>query len=184
MGTTANPRIWVDSTVSVGAVGSTAPTDTTTALDAAFVDVGFLTEDGLTEMREQSVKDHYATGGVLIRTTRSKHKRSFKFTCLEDTPEVFDLRNPGSSASTSTGTTTRTVKVPEANPKAFVFQQNDPAGSWVRRLHIATAEVIDVAEIKSGDEDMAMFELTVNVYPSSSSVLYTEITTDPATDES
>ena len=182
MGTTVNPRIWVDSTVYAGVVGTTAPTDTSTSLNAAFKDLGFLSEDGLTEAREQDVKDHYASGGVLIRTTRSKHKRTFKFVALESNQYVFPLVNPGSTQATSTGTTTRAVYIPEPNVKAWVFQQAD--GSYIRRIHIARGEVIDVAEIKAGDEDMAMFELTVNVYPSSAGLLYTEITTDPAAEVS
>lgn len=178
MGTTANPRIWVDSTVYAGAVGTTAPTDTSTSLNAAFKDLGFITEDGLTETREQETKDHYASGGVLIRTTRSKHKRSFKFACLESNQYVFPLVNPGSSQATNTGTTTRSVVVPEPLEKAWVLQQAD--GSYIRRIHIARGEVVEVAEIKASDSEMVMFELTVNVYPSAAGVLYTEITTDPA----
>lgn len=178
MGTTANPRIWVDSTVYAGAIGTTAPTDTTTALNVAFKDLGFVTEDGFTEQREQDTKDHYATGGVLIRTTRSKHKRSFKVTTLESNENAFPLINPGSTQSTTTGLTTRAIYVPEPLEKAFVLSQMD--GSYKRRLHIARGEVVEVAEIKAGDEDMVMFELTINVYPSSAGLLYTEITTDPA----
>ena len=177
MGTTTNPRIWVDSTVAVGPVGTTAPTNIATGLDSDFVDLGFLTEDGLTESREQDSKDHYATGGVLIRTTRSKHKRTFKFTCLEDTAVTFGLVNPGSDQSTTTGVTTRTVRTPEPNPQAFVLQQAD--GEYGRRIHVARGEVVEVGEIKAGDEDMVMLELTVNVYPASDGTLYTELRDDP-----
>lgn len=178
MGDISNPRIWTDSLVSAGVVGTTAPTDTSTSLNAAFKDLGLVTEDGLTIGREQETKDYWASGGILIRTTTSKEKRTFKFAALEDNQYVFPLVNPGSTQATSTGTTTRSVKVPTPNPMAFVFTQSD--GSYKRRLHIARGEVTDVAEIKGADNEMTMFEITITVYASASGVLYTEITTDPA----
>ena len=178
MGDTANPRIWTDSLVYAGAVGTTAPTDTSTSLNAAYKDLGLVTEDGLTITQEQEVKDHYASGGIPVRSTFSKEKRTFKFVALEDNQYVFPLVNPGSTQSTSTGTTTRVVKTKTPNPMSFVFQQTD--GSYKRRLHIAKGEVTDVAEIKASDADMQMFEITVTVYASAAGVYYTEITTDPA----
>ena len=178
MGTTANPRIWVDSTVYAGAVGTTAPADVTTSLNAAFKNLGFVTEDGFEEQREQDSKDHHASGGFLIRTTRSKHKRSFKVTTLESNEFAFPLINPGSTQSTTTGLTTRDVYVPESYERAFVLEQTD--GAYKRRIHIARGEVVDVAPVKAGDEDMVMFELTINIYPSAAGLFYRELTTDPA----
>ena len=43
-----------------------------------------------------------------------------------------------------------------------------------------TVRTVDLRQIKAGDEDMVMFELTINIYPSAGGLLYTEITTDPA----
>lgn len=180
-GDTANPRIWVNADVYVGPTGSTAPTDTTTALNAAFEAVGLLSEDGMTEAREDEVTDHYAWGGILVRTTRSKHKRTFTFTCLEDNPVVFGLVNPGSSALTTTGITTRTITVPEPDPRMFVLHFVD--GDIIKRRVIPRGEVIEVGDVTYSDAEMAMYEVTVNIYPDGSGVLYTDITDDPQADE-
>lgn len=183
-GDTDNVRIWVGADVYVAPVGTTAPTDTTTALAAAFTALGLLSDDGMTETREEEVTDHYAYGGTLVRTTRSKHKRTITVTALEDNDIVFDLVNPGSTATTSAGptppagTTTRTVKVPSApNPKAFVLELSD--GTITKRRHIARGEVIDVGDVSISDNEMAMYELTINIYPASDGTLYTDITDDP-----
>jgi hypothetical protein len=172
-----NPRIWVNADVYVGDVGSTGPTDTTTALDAAFDALGLLSDDGMTESREQESTDHYAHGGILVRTTRSKHKRTIVVTALEDNPVVFDLVNPGSDAATTTGTTTRTVKVPsDPNPKAFVLELVD--GDVTKRRHIPRGEVVEVGDIAISDNEMTMYELTINIYPASDGTLYFDITDD------
>ena len=181
-GDTDNPRIWVNADVYVGDVGSTAPTDVTTALDAAFEALGLLSDDGMTESREDESTDHYAYGGILVRTTRSKHKRTITVTALEDNPVVFDLVNPGSTASTSAGptppagVTTRTVKVPQPDPKAFVLELVD--GDVTKRRHIARGEVVAVGDVQISDNEMTMYELTINIYPASDGTLYTDITDD------
>jgi hypothetical protein len=177
-GDTDNPRIWLGADVYVGAVGSTAPTDTTTALDAAFKALGLLSEDGMTEKRDQSSDDYYAWGGVLVRTVRSKFKRTFVVTALEDNATVFALVNPGSTAATATGTTTRTVKNPTVNPQAFVFEMRD--GDVTRRIVVPKGEVTEVGDVKYSDSDITGFELTITVYPASDGTLYKDITDDPA----
>lgn len=177
-GDTENPRIYRLGDVYAGDLDTPAPTDVETALNAGFEPLGLLSEDGLTESREEEVTDHYAWGGILVRTTRSKHKRSFRVTALEDNPIVFDLVNPGSTAETAGGVTTREVSVPVSSPKAFVFEVTD--GDYVARIHVARGEVIEVGDVVRGEADMVMRELTINVYPDEEGLLYTEITSDPA----
>jgi hypothetical protein len=177
-GDAANPRIWQSGDVYYGPIGTTAPTDTSTALNAAYKAVGLLSEDGLTESREEDSNDYYAWGGVLIRTVRSRHRRTFSFVALESNKDLWTLINPGSAVPiTATGTTTRIVKVPIANPQAFVFHMVD--GTVTRRIAIPRGEVTEIGDIQMGQTDLEMRELTVTVYSDSTGVLYREITNDP-----
>src|SRR5262245_55011186 len=144
-GDTANPRIWETSDVFRATVGTTAPTDVATAWHANYKALGLVSEDdGIVESREEDLTDFYAYGGILIRTARSKHKRTFKVTALEDNPYVFGLVNPGSSASTSGGVTTRTIKVPRSEFWAFGFHFTD--GSITKRLAIPRGQVVAVGD--------------------------------------
>lgn len=181
-GDTANPRIWVNADVYDAPVGTTAPVDVTTAWAAAWKPLGLLSEDGMTESREDEVTDHYAYGGILVRTTKSKHKRSIVVTALEDNPVVWGLVNPGSTATTSAGptppagVTTRIIKVPTPNPRAFGLHLVD--GTVIKRRVIPRGEVIAVGETSITDNEMAMYELTINIYPDATGVLYRDITND------
>lgn len=176
-GDTANPRIWINADVYVAPVGTTGPTDTTTALNVAFNALGLLSEDGMTETRDQEETDHYAHGGILVRTTRSKHKRTLTVIALEDNTTVFDLVNPGSSATDNGTTATRTIRVPNTpNPKAWVLHLVD--GDVIKRRHIPNAEVTAVADYEITDSAMAAYELTVTIYPSADGILYYDITND------
>jgi hypothetical protein len=178
-GSTDNPRIWTGADVYAGPTSTTAPTNPTATLNAGFRALGLLSEDGLTESRDEDTTDHYAWGGILVRTTRSKHKRTFVVTALEDNDVVFDLANPGSDTSTSGGVTTRTVHVPSTNRQSFVIQLSD--GSTLKRIYIPTGEISAVGEKKYYDAEMAMTELTINVYPDTSGVLYKEFSNDTQT---
>lgn len=177
-GDTDNARIWVNADVYVAPVGSTAPTGVSAPLDAAFDALGLLAEDGMTESREEEVTDHHAYGGVLVRTTRSKHKRTMTVTALENNPVVYDLVNPGSTAVTATGVTTRTVVVPTSpNPKAFVLELVD--GDVTNRRVIPRGEVTAVGDVTFDDNELQGYELTITIYPASDGTLYKDITDDP-----
>lgn len=177
-GDVANPRIWAGADVYVAPVGSTAPTNVATAWAAAWDALGLLDgEAGMTESRSEDQVDHFAWGGVLVRTTRSKHKRTITVTALEDNLIVFGLVQPGSTAATATGITTRTVKVPTTDPRAFGIELVD--GTIIKRRVIPRGEIVAVNDISLNDADMAVFELTINIYPDAAGVLYIDITNDP-----
>lgn len=178
-GTPENARIWSDGDVYVAPVGTTAPVNLATALNAAFDPLGLLGSEGLTENREQDTDDKWAWGGILVRTRKSKHKRTFKVVALEDNPVVFGLINPGSDVVTASGINTKTVKVPTTDKRAFVFQMSD-GDDVTRRRVVPVGEVTDVGETVYSEDGMAMVELTITAYPASDGTLYLDIDDDPA----
>ncbi|WP_369190159.1 hypothetical protein [Streptomyces sp. R08] len=139
--------------------------------------VGLLSEDGASEARDEDTSDFYAWGGKLIRTQRSKHKRTITVTALEDNLVVFGLVNPGSTVATATGVNTRTVKIPKSEKRAFVLEMID--GDITRRRHIPTGEVTEVGEVSLSESDLQAFELTITIYPDVNDVLYFDIDNDP-----
>lgn len=176
-GDTDNPRIWVNADVYTAPLESTEPTDVATDLDAAWDALGLLSEDGATHAREDTVNDHYAWGNILVRTTRSRHKRTLQVTALEDNPVVFDLVNPGSTAETAGGVTTREVVVPQPNRRMFLLETRD--GEITRRLVIPQGEVTEVGDITDSDSAMTLYVLTITIYPDADGVLFREISDDP-----
>jgi hypothetical protein len=176
-GSTENPRIWLNADVYVADVDTTAPTGVADDWVAGWEALGLLSQDGMTESRDETVNDHFAWGGILVRTTRSNHKRSFVVTALEDNPVVFHLVNPGSEADTAGDVTTRTVKIPGVDIRAFGLELRD--GDITKRRIVPRGEVVEVGDITRSESDMEMYELTINVYPDGEGVLYYDITDDP-----
>lgn len=173
-GDATNAKLWTGADVYVAPVGSTAPVDAnTTALDAAFVALGLLDgEAGFAEGREEESSDFYAWGGLLVKRTKSKHKRTVKFVAMEDNDATFALINPGSTRGTTLGLTTSTVKVPEAAEIALVFSTTD--GVTDRRRYIARAEVQEVGEVVESESGVTVYEVTVVIYPETDGTLYVD----------
>lgn len=178
-GNVENPRLWEGADLYAGPVGTSLPATLTDAMSTTpeFKPVGLLSEDGASESRDEDSTDFYAWGGKLIRTKRSKHKRSISVTCLEDNLAVFGLVNPGSTVSTSAGVNTRTVKIPKSDPRSFVLEMVD--GDITRRRHIPRGEVTAVGEVSLSESELQAFELTITIYPTSDDTLYVDYDNDP-----
>jgi hypothetical protein len=177
-GNVDNPRLWTGADLWVAPKGTTeGVSDLSIALTTPWVAVGLLSEDGASEARDEDSNDFYAWGGKLIRTTRSKHKRTITVTALEDSDLVFKLVNPGSTSATATGTNTRTVKIPSSSDhRAFCLELFD--GSVHKRRVIPNGEVTEVGEISLSESDLTAYELTITIYPGADDTLYVDYDND------
>ena len=59
------------------------PTDATTALDGAFVNLGYVSEDGLTNSIATDTNDIKAWGGSTVLTEQTSYKETFNFGLIE-----------------------------------------------------------------------------------------------------
>jgi len=169
---------WSGADVYIGAAGLAGPTSITGIWPAGFSAVGLLDgEEGITEGREEETSEHYAWGGNLYRRTKSKHKRTFKFTCLEDNAITFGLVNPGSTRTATAGVRTSKVKVPTTAQFALGFELRD--GARIKRRKIKVAEVTEIGEIKESETEPTVYEITVVVFPEADGTLYEDVETDP-----
>lgn len=67
--------------------GSTLPTDTATALDAAFVDAGYISEDGVTFTLGRETEDLNAWQGSKVRVLTTAEPKSIEFTLMQSNKE-------------------------------------------------------------------------------------------------
>lgn len=174
-GDATNAALWQGADVYINdTVGSAGPTDLTTAWGTGWNGVGLLDgAEGFTEARDQDSSEFYAWGGLLVKKTTSKHKRTIKFVALEDNPIVFALVNPGSTRTTAAGLTTSTVVVPTSEEFAIGFETRD--GTKVKRRMVKRAEVEAIADISESEDKLTVYEITVVLYPEADGTLYTEL---------
>lgn len=175
-GDTKNAALWADADVFIDFSGTAAdPSDTFTALASGWEAVGLLDGgEGMEESRDEDSSEHYAWGGVIVRKTRSKHKRTVKFVALEDNPTTFRLTNPGSvrEAPDANDVVVSTVKVPRYEDFRVLFEVRE--GDVVRR-RMADATIEEIGSIKAGEEEPEVFEITVLILPETDGTLWTDL---------
>lgn len=173
-GDLTNTSLWQNADVYIAPSGTAGPTDVSTAWASGWDAVGLLDGDkGFTESRSDTSNDYYAWGGILVRSTKSKHKRSIKFIALEDNDTVFNLINPGSTRTTAAGLTTAAVSVPTNAEFAIGFEVRD--GDKVRRRSVLRATVDAVGDVVDSEGTLTAYEVTVILYPDSDGVIYTDV---------
>lgn len=178
-GDSTNAQIWADADVRVDFTRAAAhPADGTTAYAVGWNLVGLLDgAEGFTESRDEETSEHYAWGGVLVRKTRSKHKRTIKFVAMEDNDFVFRLVNPGSTRGTEAlGIRTDVIKVPKYEDFSISFETKD--GAVVRRRTVERATIEEIDEIKVSEEEPTVYAITVVIYPETNGTLYTDVVED------
>ena len=97
-------------TAPLGVAGPTSPLPAN--LPAGWYDLGWLDDDsGLAEASDQTTDEKYGwQGSGLVRTTKSKSKKTFTFSCLEENAVVLGLARPA-SAPVTTGATAKVQTV-------------------------------------------------------------------------
>ena len=146
--------------------GTTLPTDTTTTLDNAFVEIGYLSEDGVTNSNSPSTENIKAWGGDTVLTLLSEKKDTWQFSMLEAT-NVNVLKAVYGSANVSGALTTGiTAEANASEPEeaAWVFDMV-LRGGIARRVVIPDAQVTEIGDIVYQDSDAIKYEITLTALP-------------------
>lgn len=149
--------------------GTTGPVDPTTALDAAFVALGLVGEDGVTQTTERNIERIRAWGGDVVRTVTTEHGVTFTFQFLETDStvmaEVYGADNVDlTAATTSSGSITAvTLKASTLPIKAYVFEMKDGDGRI--RISLPAGQITEVGDVTYVHSDAVRYEVTIEALP-------------------
>ena len=150
-------------------VGTTLPTDTTTALNEAFKPLGYCSEDGLVNSTDLQSEDIKAWGGDTVLSVQTSRDDTFKFTLLEilnlDVCK-FVYGNDNVTGALDTGVTI-TVNNKEVDERALVIDlilRNNTA----KRIVIPDGKLSDLGDINYVDNDAVGYETTMTCMPDAS----------------
>jgi hypothetical protein len=167
--------------VSVAEIGAAAPTQPLpTALATGWSDLGWISDDGITESSSVNETKKYGwQGGALLRTLRNQFEHPFTVTALEENATVLGLRNPEGSVTTTTGIT-RIGMAPSASValKQFVIDLVD--GDVHTRIHIPQAEAVQSGDVAYKGDDFTAYTFTISPYLDGSGNFYYIITDNDA----
>lgn len=157
-------------------VGSTAPTDVTTAWDPAFVQLGYLSEDGVTWDPSIDFEDIGVWQDINpVRSIPSKAAQTFQFQARETNPGTVGLYLPDATiTSTATIATIEAPSSPGADFRMFGIEWYD--GADVNRLIIPRGLVKARASMKLNRTSNQVYDMTVTAYANGTPNIYTWLT--------
>jgi hypothetical protein len=180
-GTSANKSgyIWV------APLGTAIPTDATAELGAAFVGLGYLSEDGLTEPASFTAGDDIvAAGGDTVAQADPTFSKTWTGTCIEALNEDLLKVAYGSAnvtvapASTTDGSITIKERAGDVEHHVIVIDEMLKGGRK-RRNVMADATFLITGDISHVHTALVNFEFTITAYPTADQPAQTQYITIP-----
>ncbi len=138
--------------------GTAVPTDATTSLAAAYLDLGYISEDGLTE--SNSLEGLKAWGGDVVK---NKKEVTFKFKLIESiNSNALRAVYNTSNVTESDGAITVTNNDDEPEDAVWVVEQVLSGGRY-KRIVIDQACLSELGDIVYKDDDVIGYEVTIKV---------------------
>jgi hypothetical protein len=143
-------------------LGTTLPTTATAALNNAFVDLGWVSEDGVTNTISRETTKHKAWGGETVKVTQDNYTETVKLTLLESSAEVLGVVYGSDNVTESGDTITVEHSRLMLEHQSFVidFIDGDRAG----RIVIRDGQVTELGDVMYVHKDLTRYEITIDVF--------------------
>jgi len=162
-----NVRVAVSGAVYVAPTATAGPTASDSALNVAFVDLGYVSADGISETIDKSTNQIRAwQNGSLVREVTSEATFSVTLTLIETKLDVLELY----FGSDITGGALNGDPSQSGGRKSFVYDVVD--GATVERTYIPAGEVTAVGErVLAGGEAIG-YNVTITAYADAGSTTF------------
>lgn len=146
-------------------IGTTLPTDSTTALNSAFVELGYASDAGVVNSESRETETIKAWGGDTVLKPFTGKEDTFKFTLIEalniDALKlVYGESNV--SGALSTGITIKSA-AEDLDYHSFVIEM--VLNGAVKRIVIPSAKVTEVGDITYADGEAIGYDTTLSAVP-------------------
>jgi hypothetical protein len=156
-------------------LGTTLPTDATTALDPAFKDLGYVSEDGLTNNNSPESDTVKAWGGDTVLSLQTDRPDTFALTLIEAMNEEVLKAIYGASNVTVDN---------DGNISVKATAQDMPSGAWVfdmilkggraKRIVVPNGTISELGEITYKDDEAVGYNITITDVPDTDGVYHYE----------
>lgn len=154
-------------------VGTTLPTDATTALNAAFFGVGYVSEDGLTQSINADTQEIKAWGGDIVRRVQTTHDVTYHLTMIETT----DLTLAAYYGDDNVSAGTVELVAGDLPYKSWVFEIDDVANGAKVRVVVPNGQITARGDVVFKDDTALGYDVTITAYPDNTGVkayIYTD----------
>ena len=159
-------------------LGTTLPTSATESLNAAFVDLGYVSEDGLTNNNSPESDTVKAWGGDTVLSLQTDRPDTFALTLIEAMNEDVLKTVYGSSNVTKDGRGNLTVKATaeELTSGCWVFDMIVKGGR-AKRIVVPNGTISELGEITYKDDEAVGYNITITDVPDTNGVYHYEYIT-------
>lgn len=174
-------RVGLNGSVFIAPKGTAAPTDLTAAWPTGWVDLGYLSDDGVSLEYGTDSEDITAWQSLSpVRKVLTSVDMTLAFTAIELKGSTISLYFPGSELTeASEGVTQLSIPAaPTPDERAIGLEWRD--GDITNRLIIPRGEVTDRGAITIGRSAAVGLEMTVSAYADSAPEIAVWLSNDPA----
>lgn len=146
--------------------GTTLPTSASADLDAAFVEAGYISQDGLTNSNTMTTEQIRAWGGDVVLTTQTEKTDTFQCTFIESMNlEVLEMvyTDDNVSGSLSAGIVIK-ANANEQEEHSYVVDMVLRNGV-LKRVVIPAGVITEVAEVQYSDSNAVGYQVTITAFP-------------------
>ncbi len=147
-------------------LGTTLPTDATTALAEAFVSLGYCSEDGLTNENTAESEDIKAWGGAIVNSSQTEKSDTFATTLIESmNPNVLKTVYGDDHVTVDeSGNIAIEASLDEAESSVWVIDML-LKGKKKKRIVIPSGKITELGEITYKDDEAIGYEITISAAP-------------------
>lgn len=164
-------------------LGTTLPTDASTALAAAFKELGFASDEGLTNTPGSESTDIYAWGGTPVLNTLSEKSDEWAITLIESlNPEVLKTVYGDANVTVDSSGKTITVRAgADQLPNAVYVFDLALKGGALKRVVIPNGALSEIGEIVYKDDEPVGYKITIKAMDDGTGATHHEYIMLPST---
>ena len=143
-------------------VGTTLPTDAVTALSGSYIDLGYLSEDGVTKNISITTTNIKEWGGAIVLITQDDKTATFKFKMIEYLNANVQKFVNGDNNVTGTLSSGMAVTVDDAeSPERVLVFWQIMRGNVPHRMVIPRCRISEIGEVVFRTNDAVGYDVTV-----------------------
>lgn len=160
--------------VFVAPAGTTLPTNATSALNAAFKGLGYVSEDGLVNSVEVDTENVNAWGGDLVLVGQTTFMETFMVNLIETNAEALKVYY-GEDNVVVSGDNITITQNSEMLPNVVVVFELVLTGGRIKRIVVPNAQIVDRSgEITYVDGEPIAYPALFQAYPDTDGNSHTE----------